>query len=99
MQNAVAILGIGLLGTFAITIFSRFGKEWLYSAIVVHLLLISLLGGKLIAVFGFTTNVGNVFFINVLFATYMLIERYGKFSNSCQGSRSPAFSPLSSARR
>lgn len=56
----------------------KLGKERLYSAIMIFLLLISAVGGKIVEFFGFATNTGNVFYASVFLGTYFLIERYGK---------------------
>ena len=56
----------------------RFGKERLYSAIIVFLILIASLGGKIVTFAGHPTNTGNIFYASVFLATYFLIERYGK---------------------
>ncbi len=53
------------------------GKEWLYASIVINLVLISIFGAKLISIFGFVTNSGNVFYASAFFATYLLVEHYG----------------------
>ncbi len=68
---AVVSLGFVLVGW-------RFGKERLYSVMVVFLILIALTGGKIIFFFGHETNTGNIFYASVFLATYFLIERYGK---------------------
>jgi len=54
------------------------GKERLYSAIIVFLILISAVGGRIVVFFGHNTNTGNIFYSSVFLATYFLIERYGK---------------------
>lgn len=56
----------------------KFGKEHLYSVIIVFLILIATVGGKIVLFFGHETNTGNVFYASVFLATYFLIERYGR---------------------
>jgi uncharacterized integral membrane protein (TIGR00697 family) len=56
----------------------RLGKERLYSVIIVFLILIASIGGKIVVFFGHETNTGNIFYASVFFATYFLIERYGR---------------------
>lgn len=56
---------------------SRLSKGWLYGYIVTNLLLITVLGGKMVTVGNFTTNVGNVFYASVFLATYLLLEYHG----------------------
>ena len=54
------------------------GKRWIFALIAINLILASMLGGKLLSVFGFVINAGNVAYACVFFATHVLIERYGK---------------------
>lgn len=56
----------------------KVSKERLYIAIVIFLILIATVGSKLVDVFGYQTNTGNIFYASVFLATYCLIERYGK---------------------
>ena len=56
----------------------RFGKERLYTVIIVFLILIASVGGKIVEFFGHETNTGNIFYASVFLATYFLIERFGK---------------------
>jgi queuosine precursor transporter len=57
---------------------ARLGKSWLFSSIVLNLILVSIFGVKLVSVFGWVTNVGNIFYACVFLATYFLVEKYGK---------------------
>ena len=68
-----AVIDLGLV-LFAY----RNGKDWLYATIVINFMLISTFGAKLIPLFGFVTNAGNVFFASVYVATHLLTEHYGK---------------------
>lgn len=72
---------------FATTVIINFGfvlfaskrsQEFLFAAVAVDLVLISVFGAKLISIFGFVTNTGNIFYAGVFLATHMLIENYGK---------------------
>lgn len=71
-----------LLATFVelgvVFIAARLGREWLLGTVAVNLILIGIFGAKIISVFGFVTNVGNVFYACVFLATYFLIEQFGK---------------------
>lgn len=57
---------------------ARRGVEWLFGTIILNLVLVGVFGTKLISVFGLVTNVGNVFYACVFFATYFLLERHNK---------------------
>ncbi len=78
MSNELIFL-ITAVGIFAFIRYCFFqGRRWLQASIVINLLLISVFGAKLIAVFGLVTNVGNIFYAMVFFAGQLLVEHYGK---------------------
>lgn len=77
MTDELIFLIIAVLDFSFVLVASRLGKSWLIGAIVLNLLLISVFGAKLVSVFGFVTNSGNVFYAAVFFATQLLVERYG----------------------
>ena len=81
----------GSMGTneliFLVTIFTNFviilsasrnGREYLLATIAANLILISIFGAKLVSIFGFIINTGNVFYAGIFLATHMLIEHYGE---------------------
>jgi len=76
--NELLLLLTAIASTAMVCIAWRLDKERLYSAILIFLILISLIGGKIVEFFGHETNTGNVFYASVFLATYFLIERYGK---------------------
>jgi uncharacterized integral membrane protein (TIGR00697 family) len=77
MNELLLLLTAVVSAVFVFTAW-RFGKERLYSAIIVFLILIASLGGKIVIFAGHPTNTGNVFYASVFLATYFLIERYGR---------------------
>lgn len=78
MSNELLVLLASFLNISFIVFASRQGIEWLYSLIVINLVLVSIFGAKLITLFGFTTNSGNVFYACAFLATHFVIEIYGK---------------------
>lgn len=76
--NEALLLVTGILSCSFVVLAWKFNRERLYSAIILFLVLISLVGGKTVQFFGFETNTGNIFYASVFLATYFLIERYGK---------------------
>lgn len=54
------------------------GRRWLYAAIAVNLIAISVFGAEVVSIFGKVTNVGNIFYAAVFFAGQLLVEHYGK---------------------
>lgn len=56
----------------------RFGKAGVIGLIVVNIILVSTFGSKLILLFGFETNAGNVFYASIFLASNILNEHFGK---------------------
>ncbi len=79
-MNEVLTLGTALVSLTLTMFLARFGREWLFVIIGTNMVLISTFGAKLIEVFGFVTNVGNVFYATTFFAIYLLFEHYDKES-------------------
>lgn len=78
MYNEI-VAGITVLFSFVFIMFAYLlGRELLYIVIVLNILLISSFGAKLITLFGFTTNAGNIFFASVFIATHFLTEHWGR---------------------
>ena len=77
MNELLLAATAGVSALFVLTAW-RFGKERLYSAIIVFLILITAVGSKIVVYAGHSTNTGNVFYASVFLATYFLMERYGK---------------------
>jgi uncharacterized integral membrane protein (TIGR00697 family) len=73
----VELIILSALCLLSVLAVAKIGKEWLYTTIIVNLFLVSIFGAKLITIGAFTTNVGNIFYAGVFFATYLLIEHYG----------------------
>ncbi len=77
MYNEIVFLALAFIELCSITLLARFGKEWLYGSILANLALITAFGAKTVAIFGYTTNSGNIFYAAVVYAIYLLIEFYG----------------------
>lgn len=77
-MNEALLLLTAIASSLFVVVSWHLGKERLYSAIIVFLILIAAVGGKTVEFFGLTTNTGNIFYASVFLATYFLIERYGK---------------------
>lgn len=77
MFTLTLLVVLTLLVLLTAFVSARAGKEWLYASIVANLFFVSMFGAKLVEVGGFVSNVGNVFYAGVFFATYLLIEHYG----------------------
>lgn len=70
--SAIAISFILVLVAFGL------GKEWLYALLSVNLILITAAGAQLISMFGFTTNIGNIFYAVVFLIGQLLTEHNRK---------------------
>ena len=77
-MNELLLLLTAATSIVLVLIMWKLGKERLYSAIIVFLILVATMGSKIITVFGYHTNAGNIFYASVFLATYFLIERFGK---------------------
>lgn len=77
-MNEILLILTAVFSIIFILVSWRSGKERLYSAIIIFLLLIPTVGGKIVEFMGFETNTGNIFYASVFLATYFLIERFGK---------------------
>lgn len=78
MLNDILYITAGLVSLTLILFVSRLGKEWLISMIGINLILITVFGAKLVAIFRLSTNVGNVFYASIFFCTYLILENYGR---------------------
>ena len=77
MTEAFILLRIAIEAVFLFLAF-RLGKFWLFLSVALNLILVSALGSKVVNMFGFVTNAGNVFYASVFVAVQMLVERYGR---------------------
>ncbi|MBI2056052.1 MAG: queuosine precursor transporter [Candidatus Sungbacteria bacterium] len=79
MTNEIIFFVTAIIDLVAVLCLLRmFGKAGPILAIAINIILISTFGAKLISLFGFVTNVGNVFYATVFAATMLLTEHYGK---------------------
>ncbi len=78
MSNELLFILSAIVDILFILFASRRGINWLYGTIIVNLILVSIFGAKLITIFGFVTNAGNVFYACVFLATHFIIEKYGR---------------------
>jgi queuosine precursor transporter len=70
-----ALLIASAIADFGLVLFAFTRKRtWLYACIIINLLLIVTAGQKLIEVWGYATNVGNVMYASVFFAMFLLFE-------------------------
>ncbi len=77
-MNEILLFVIAVICVTFVVLMWKLGKERLYSAIIVFLILVTTVGGKIVPFFGQYTNTGNIFYASVFLATYFLIERFGK---------------------
>ncbi len=77
IMNEMLYVGMILVDFAAIAFLSRFGKEWIFGLMAANMILISTFGGKLVDVFGFMTNAGNIFYAAVFLCVFALLDRYG----------------------
>lgn len=58
-------------------LFRLFGRQGLYTVIVLNIILMNLQGPKLTTVFGMQTSLGMIIYSGIYFATDLLSEKYG----------------------
>lgn len=79
MPNELLWLLMALLDlTALLLVFRLFGREGLYIAIVISIILCNIQVLKIIEIFGFTTTLGNILYGSIFLATDLLNEIYGK---------------------
>lgn len=78
MSNELLFLFTALIDVFFVFIAARRGMEWLLGTVGANLILVGIFGAKLVEIFGFVTNAGNVFYACIFLAAHFLIERHGK---------------------
>lgn len=78
MSNEYLFILCALADILFVFFSARRGLEWLLGTVATNLILIGIFGSKLVEIFGFTTNAGNIFYACVFLATHFILERYGK---------------------
>lgn len=78
MSNELLFGLVGVIDLLFILLLAQFGKNGLTLAVVVNLILVSTFGSKLISLFGFTTNVTNVFYAVTFLASNLMTEYFGR---------------------
>jgi len=78
LSNEVVLGVLMIVDLLFVLLMFRYGKAGLYSTIILNLILIATFGAKLIPVFRWVTNAGNIFYVAVCTAIVMITEHYGK---------------------
>lgn len=78
ISNELLFIFLTLVEIIIVFMAVRLGYEWLIGTIAINLILVGIFGSKLVSIFGFVTNAGNVFYGCVFLATHFIIEKYGK---------------------
>ena len=78
MSTELILLFIFIVEFLAIIILAKFPIRFVCGSIAINLLLIAGFGSTLIDFFGFTTNLGNVFYVAITFTFYILFDKYGR---------------------
>lgn len=64
--------------TITILLYRFFGKQGLYAAVVLDIMLCNVVGPKITRIFGIDTSMGAIIYAGIYFATDLLGERYGR---------------------
>jgi uncharacterized integral membrane protein (TIGR00697 family) len=78
MHNEALFLFASITELLFILFFYRLGKGGLVASIAINITLVSVTGSFLVPLFGSVSNIGNIFYASVFFATSLLNEYYGK---------------------
>ena len=78
MNNEIVFFATTIIDILFVYWAYRLGRGWLTGTIIVNLILISILGAKIVTVFGFITNIGNPLYACVFLAIQLFVERYGE---------------------
>ncbi|HEY4493667.1 MAG TPA: queuosine precursor transporter [Candidatus Paceibacterota bacterium] len=78
MSTELLLVAIFIVEFVAILTLSKFPIRFVCATIAINLLLIATFGQTLINIFGFTTNLGNVFYVAITFTFYILLDKYGR---------------------
>lgn len=78
MVNEIVLLSTALIDLAFVTLAFRYAIPGLTALLTTNIILVSTFGSKVLTVFGFETNAGNIFYACAFFAGIMLAEHYGK---------------------
>jgi len=78
MSNELLLAISALCDVAVVFVAAQFGERYLYGTIAANLILVSVFGIKLISVFGFVTNAGNIFYACVFLAAQFLLVHKSK---------------------
>ncbi len=77
-MNELLFLGTAFLAMVSILLCARLGREWLYAAVPLLLVLASFTAANVCLVFGFPTSLGICLYAAIFLATDILSECYGR---------------------
>lgn len=72
----LVVVSMDLLVT--IMLYRFFGKQGLYAAVVLDIMLCNVVGPKITTIFGIDTSMGAIIYAGIYFATDLLGEKYGR---------------------
>jgi queuosine precursor transporter len=78
VTNEIIFVATALIDLSLVVLALRYGVAGLTGMLVANIILVSALGAKIISLFGFVTNVGNVFYACAFFAGITIAEHYGR---------------------
>ncbi len=77
-MNELIFVATALIDLSLIVLALRYGIAGLTGLLVANIILVSALGSRIISLFGFVTNAGNVFYGCAFFAGIMIAEHFGR---------------------
>ena len=64
--------------SLTVLLYRLFGKQGLYAAVVLDIMLCNVVGPKITTIFGIDTSMGAIIYAGIYFATDLLGEKYGR---------------------
>lgn len=78
MSNELIFILSAFIDLSFVLLFFKLGRRGLLASVIVNVILVATFGSKLISIFGFVTNVSNVFYSSVFLAVNIMIERFDR---------------------
>lgn len=77
-QELLWLIVVSMDLAVTIMLYRFFGKQGLYAAVVLDIMLCNVVGPKITTIFGIDTSMGAIIYAGIYFATDLLGEKYGR---------------------
>jgi queuosine precursor transporter len=80
-MNEIYVLGVAIMDFTAILLAYFLGRKYVRTLVIVNLVLVAVFAREMIDVFGYTTNLPNIYYSGVVLSMMILCERFGEVSS------------------